>query len=90
MRLRSARLALTLLAACPAVRPALADPPATTVPHLAFELYKLDNGLTVILHQDRTVPLVGVHVEYDVGSKDEKPQRTGFAHLFEHLMFQGT
>ncbi len=90
MRLRLARLALTLLAACPAVRLARADPPSTTVPHLAFELYKLDNGLTVILHQDRTVPLVGVHVEYDVGSKDEKPQRTGFAHLFEHLMFQGT
>jgi zinc protease len=89
MRQRLARLAVTLLAACPAARLARADPPAA-VPHLAFELYKLDNGLTVVLHQDRTVPLVGVHVEYDVGSKDEKPQRTGFAHLFEHLMFQGT
>jgi zinc protease len=87
-----ARLALALLAACSTPWLAHADESvaASGVPHLAYELYKLDNGLTVILHQDRTVPLVGVHVEYDVGSKDEKPQRTGFAHLFEHLMFQGT
>jgi zinc protease len=75
------------LAAAPAARAAAADKAAPT---LAYELYRLDNGLTVILHEDHTAPLVGVHVEYDVGSKDEKPKRNGFAHLFEHLMFQGT
>jgi zinc protease len=64
--------------------------PAEYVPEIPFELLRLDNGLTVILHADRTAPLVGVHVQYDVGSKDERPGRTGFAHLFEHLMFQGT
>jgi zinc protease len=92
---RLARLVPVLLLVGPgALAPARAEGPAATtapsVPHLAFELYRLDNGLTVVLHQDRTVPLVGVHVEYDVGSKDEKPHLTGFAHLFEHLMFEGT
>lgn len=60
------------------------------VPQLPFQMFRLANGLTVILHEDHTAPIVGVHVQYDVGSKDEKPGRTGFAHLFEHLMFQGT
>ena len=46
--------------------------------------------VAVILHEDHTTPIVGVHVQYDVGSKNEKEGRTGFAHLFEHLMFQGT
>jgi zinc protease len=82
--------ALALLATLLAFAPAAPLAAGGQAPKLAYELYRLDNGLTVILHQDRTVPLVGVHVEYDVGSKDEKPQRTGFAHLFEHLMFQGT
>ena len=44
----------------------------------------------MILHEDHTTPIVGIHVQYDVGSKNEKEGRTGFAHLFEHLMFQGT
>jgi zinc protease len=55
-----------------------------------YEHYRLSNGLHVILHVDRSAPLVGVDVLYDVGSKDERRGRTGFAHLFEHLMFQGT
>jgi zinc protease len=75
------------LAVTPALRAAAADRPT---PSLPFERYKLENGLTVILHEDHSAPLVAVHVEYDVGSKEEKPHRTGFAHLFEHLMFQGT
>jgi len=50
----------------------------------------LDNGLEVILHEDRTTPVVAVHLMYHVGSKDERPGRTGFAHLFEHLLFQGS
>ncbi len=55
-----------------------------------FEKLTLDNGLVVILHEDRRVPLVAVDVTYAVGSADEPPGRTGFAHLFEHLMFMGT
>lgn len=57
---------------------------------VAFEEYDLENGLHVILHQDNTVPVVATAVMYHVGSKDEDPQRTGFAHFFEHLLFEGT
>jgi zinc protease len=57
---------------------------------ITFETFTLDNGLTVILHVDRTSPLVAVNLWYHVGSKDEAPGRTGFAHLFEHLMFMGS
>lgn len=55
-----------------------------------FVEYDLDNGLHVILHQDRSTPIVAVTVMYHVGSKNEKPDRTGFAHFFEHLMFEGS
>src|SRR5277367_3206438 len=51
---------------------------------------KLANGLTVILHEDHALPIVTVNVAYHVGSRFEEPKRTGFAHLFEHLMFMGT
>lgn len=55
-----------------------------------FEQYKLDNGMTVILHEDHSAPVAAVVVMYHVGSKNEKLKRTGFAHLFEHMMFQGS
>src|SRR5215469_7331925 len=51
---------------------------------------KLSNGLHVILHQDKTNPLVSISVLYHVGSKNETPGRSGFAHFFEHLMFEGS
>ncbi len=57
---------------------------------IAFEEYDLDNGLHVILHRDNSVPIVTASVLYHVGSKDEDPERTGFAHFFEHLLFEGT
>ncbi|MEW2920373.1 pitrilysin family protein [Muricauda sp. ANG21] len=57
---------------------------------VAFEEYDLPNGLHVILHQDNTAPVVTTAVMYHVGSKDEDPQKTGFAHFFEHLLFEGT
>jgi len=60
------------------------------IPELKIEKYTLANGLTVILHEDHKTPVVSVNVLYKVGSKDEKPGRTGFAHLFEHMMFQGS
>ena len=59
-------------------------------PTIPFEKYELDNGLDVILAEDHSVPFVQVNLWYDVGSKDEVEGRTGFAHLFEHLMFQGS
>jgi predicted Zn-dependent peptidase len=55
-----------------------------------YEKYTLPNGMKVILHEDHSVPVVAVNIWYHVGSKDEQPRRTGFAHLFEHLMFMGT
>jgi predicted Zn-dependent peptidase len=57
---------------------------------VAYAEYKLKNGLGVVLHQDKTVPVVAVSVMYHVGSKDEIPTRTGFAHFFEHLLFEGS
>jgi predicted Zn-dependent peptidase len=57
---------------------------------LACEQYELSNGLTVVLAEDHALPLVAVNVTYHVGSKDEDPGRTGFAHLFEHMLFQGS
>ncbi len=63
---------------------------AQGVPPIEHEKYTLDNGLTVILHQDKTVPVAAVNVWYHVGSGDERPGRTGFAHLFEHILFMGS
>src|SRR5918992_4232233 len=63
---------------------------AGALPQIKFTEYRLKNGLRVILHEDRSTPVVGVNLWYHVGSKDEVPGRTGFAHLFEHMMFQGS
>jgi len=57
---------------------------------LEFEKFELDNGLTVLLHQNNSAPVVTINVFYHVGSKNEKPGRSGFAHFFEHLMFEGS
>ena len=57
---------------------------------VAFEEFDLDNGLHVVLHQDNSAPVVITSVMYHVGAKDENPERTGFAHFFEHLLFEGT
>ena len=57
---------------------------------IAYEKVVLPNGLEVILHEDHSIPLAAVNVWYHVGSKDEEPGRTGFAHLFEHVMFEGS
>ena len=60
------------------------------LPEIEYNSFKLENGLTVVVHEDRKVPMVAVNVWYHVGSKNEKIGKTGFAHLFEHLMFNGT
>ncbi|KRA31762.1 peptidase M16 [Rhodanobacter sp. Root627] len=75
--------------------PALADPPAvtdaaSTIPALDYERFTLPNGLTVVVHEDHKAPVVAVSVWYHVGSSYEPKGKTGFAHLFEHLMFQGS
>jgi zinc protease len=57
---------------------------------IKFDEYRLDNGMRVILHQDDSVPIVAINIWYHVGSKNEKKGKTGFAHLFEHMMFQGS
>lgn len=67
---------------------ALAAPKSDVV--IPYEEFTLPNGLRVIVHTDRKAPIVAVNVWYHVGSKNEQPGRTGFAHLFEHLMFQGS
>jgi zinc protease len=63
---------------------------AQTTPRIQFEKYKLPNGLEVILHEDHSTPIVAVDTWYHVGSGDEQVGRTGFAHLFEHIMFMGS
>jgi zinc protease len=63
---------------------------AVRPPKLQYDIAKLDNGLTVILSEDHSTPIVHVALTYHVGSKNERPGRTGFAHLFEHMMFKGS
>jgi zinc protease len=72
---------------------ALAAPPlvaAVRPPRLAYQITTLPNGLTVVLEEDHSTPIVHVNLAYHVGSKNERPGRTGFAHLFEHMMFKGS
>src|SRR6266566_9153573 len=91
-------LALALTTSVPAQPAQSTDGPTTSrgasmAPskiELPYTQFDLPNGLHVILHEDHTVPLVTVNVWYHVGSAREKPGRTGFAHLFEHLMFMGS
>jgi predicted Zn-dependent peptidase len=61
-----------------------------TLPHIPIEQFTLANGLRVVLSEDHSVPVVSICVYYDVGSRNERTGRTGFAHLFEHMMFQGS
>ncbi|HET6955120.1 MAG TPA: pitrilysin family protein, partial [Vicinamibacterales bacterium] len=88
---RFCRVLAAALLACgvfsSATQPALA---ASRPPKLQYEITTLPNGLTVVLSEDHSTPIVHVQLVYHVGSKNERPGRTGFAHLFEHLMFKGS
>ncbi len=79
----------TLVAAQTKAKPASATAPLPTV-DIAHTTFKLANGLTVIVHEDHKAPIVAVNIWYHVGSKNEPVGKTGFAHLFEHLMFNGS
>jgi len=83
-RLVKGMLAVMVLAVIPAVA---AEP---QIPRLEFTDQRLDNGLRVIIAPDRSAPVFSIAVTYNVGSRNERPGRTGFAHLFEHMMFQGS
>jgi zinc protease len=88
--------ALLSLALCAALAPATTSPIATAAAappkpvEIAYDEFTLPNGLRVLVHTDRKAPIVAVNIWYHVGSKDEPLGRSGFAHLFEHLMFQGS
>lgn len=77
-------------AAKPATAKATAPRPTSAAPTIVYEKYKLKNGLEVILSQDHRLPMVATNLWYHVGPANEKEGRTGFAHLFEHMMFQGS
>jgi zinc protease len=82
-------LALAAQAQPETTKPA-APSAASAVPAVPFEKYSLDNGLTVLFHRDTSLPIVAVEVWYRIGPVNEPPGRSGFAHLFEHLMFEGS
>ena len=82
--------AVVPIAAAPAPAPAAPVPELVERVNIPFQSFTLDNGLTVLVHEDRKAPVVAVSVWYNVGSKDEPKGKTGFAHLFEHLMFNGS
>jgi zinc protease len=86
------RLPATLLSAATFCAVVMLSPVDAAVrpPRMQYELMTLPNGLTIVLSPDHSTPIVHVEVWYHVGSKDEKPGRTGFAHLFEHMMFKGS
>jgi zinc protease len=86
------RLAVTLFAGAALAAQTLASAVALRAQEIdiPYERFVLDNGLTLIVHEDHKAPIVAVNIWYHVGSKNEKPGRTGFAHLFEHLMFNGS
>src|SRR5262249_56677475 len=79
-------VALPLSAQSRAVRASI----ATTIHHVQFSDQRLANGLRVLIAEDHTAPVFSIAVVYDVGSANERPGRTGFAHLFEHMMFKGS
>src|SRR5258708_4086015 len=96
MMRKTTRFALALLLAIGISMPVMgqgtraAPAQSQSAPASNFEKYKLKTGLEVILSEDHRLPLVAVNLWYHVGPANEKPGRTGFAHLFEHMMFQGS
>src|SRR3954470_14192812 len=93
MKLSTARAALAALAIAFAPGAWAQKAPTATdvpIPDIPYTKFTLKNGLTVLVHEDHKLPIVSINTWYHVGSKNEKPGKTGFAHLFEHLMFSGS
>ena len=88
--MRHRRSAALLIALFPAIATAAPAAAAIPIPEIAYQKHVLGNGLTLIVHEDHKAPIAAVNVWYHVGSKNEKAGKTGFAHLFEHLMFNGS
>src|SRR6202789_3789535 len=89
----AAAMAVSMMAMSTGVQPMAAQEKANgklKLPELKYETYTLPNGLKVITHEDHRLPLVAVDLWYHVGPLNERPGRTGFAHLFEHMMFEGS
>src|SRR5579859_1588210 len=85
----SLALAVSLMQAQP--QPArLMESPQPKAPQIPIQQFKLDNGLRIVMSEDHSAPTYAISVTYNVGSHSERPGRTGFAHLFEHMMFQGS
>src|SRR5215204_5455726 len=93
---RSLFVALLLAPALPAITVAQTPAPDAPraapagIPDIEYTTFTLKNGLTLLVHEDHKAPIVAVNVWYHVGSKNEAQGKTGFAHLFEHLMFNGS
>jgi zinc protease len=85
--LLSLLLIVTTFVAVQAQQASLTNPDNINIP---YKKYVLDNGLKLLVHEDHKAPIVAVNIWYHVGSKNEKPGKSGFAHLFEHLMFNGS
>ena len=83
-------VSVSLLAVSGAALRAQTAAPPSEIPDIQYEKYTLPNGLDVILSEDHRLPLTAVNLWYHVGPSNEEPGRTGFAHLFEHMMFQGS
>src|SRR5437762_2291559 len=91
MRSRLARVTVSAIIGVAVVYGSRSTPlAAVRPPKLQYDLKTLPNGLTVAYEEDHSTPIVHLQLWYHVGSKNEKPGRTGFAHLFEHLMFKGS
>src|SRR5260370_11828613 len=89
MRFTSA-ISLTLAVSLLQAQPQAAQPPQPKPLQIPIQQFKLDNGLRIVMSEDHSAPTYSICVTYNVGSHNERAGRTGFAHLFEHMMFQGS
>src|ERR1700730_8995245 len=83
-------ISLTLAVSLIQAQPQSAQPTLPKAPQIPIQQFKLDNGLRIVMSEDHSAPTLAISVTYNAGSRDERKGRTGFAHLFEHMMFQGS
>src|ERR1700680_616551 len=83
-------VSLTLAVSLIQAQPPASQPPQARAPQIPIQQFKLDNGLRIVMSEDHSAPTYAISLTYNVGSHNERAGRTGFAHLFEHMMFQGS